>query len=239
MPDDQSYPDGDLLVPEQFDERTVIFLVRPPDAPEFTEEELDRLQVEHLTHLRSLKRRGVLLANGPLDEQTDVSYRGIGIYGVPLDEALAIANTDPMVKAGRLAVKDALDRRLGPRPRARRIDCGLPTLVDRLRARDLRQDGALCGAHRAGLVEPPGSRRSRAPVAHGAGRAPPARARRPRRRRARRPCARVATARRRSGDDRPRGSRRSGAGAPEQSSSPARRRSSRSGSRCSRARRSG
>jgi uncharacterized protein YciI len=101
------YPHGDSLVPERFDERTVIFLVRPPDAPEFTEEELDRLQVEHLTHLRSLKRRGFLLANGPLDEQTDVSYRGIGIYGVPLEEALALANEDPMVRAGRLAVKGA------------------------------------------------------------------------------------------------------------------------------------
>jgi uncharacterized protein YciI len=101
------YPHGDSLVPERFDERTVIFLVRPPDAPEFTEVELDRLQVEHLTHLRSLKRRGFLLANGPLDEQTDVSYRGIGIYGVPLEEALALANEDPMVRAGRLAVKGA------------------------------------------------------------------------------------------------------------------------------------
>ena len=104
---EEAYPYGDALIPEQFDERTVIFLVRPPDAPEFSEEELDRLQIEHLTHLRSLKRRGVLLANGPLDDQTDVSYRGIGIYGVPLDEALALANTDPMVKAGRLAVKGA------------------------------------------------------------------------------------------------------------------------------------
>ena len=107
MGEDSAYPDGDALVPERFDERTVIFLVRPPDAPEFSEEELDRLQIEHLTHLRSLKRRGILLANGPLDEQTDISYRGIGIYGVPLDEALALANTDPMVKAGRLAVKGA------------------------------------------------------------------------------------------------------------------------------------
>jgi uncharacterized protein YciI len=104
---DEGYPFGESLVPEQFDERTVIFLVRPPNAPEFSEEELDRLQVEHLTHLRALKRRGILLANGPLDEQTDVSYRGIGIYGVPLDEALAIAHEDPMVKAGRLAVKGA------------------------------------------------------------------------------------------------------------------------------------
>jgi uncharacterized protein YciI len=107
MADQQGYPDGDALVPERFDERTVIFLVRPPDAPQFSEEELDRLQVEHLTHLRSLKRRGILLANGPLDEQTDISYRGIGIYGVPLEEALALANEDPMVKAGRLAVKGA------------------------------------------------------------------------------------------------------------------------------------
>jgi len=102
-----TYPDGDALVPEQFDERTVIFLIRPPDAPEFSDEELDRLQVEHLTHLRSLKRQGILLANGPLDEQTDITYRGIGIYGVPLEEALALANEDPMVKAGRLGVKGA------------------------------------------------------------------------------------------------------------------------------------
>ena len=107
MSEDSAYPNGDALVPERFDERTLIFLVRPPDAPEFSEEELDRLQIEHLTHLRSLKRRGILLANGPLDEQTDISYRGIGIYGVPLEEALALANTDPMVKAGRLAVKGA------------------------------------------------------------------------------------------------------------------------------------
>ena len=95
---EEAYPFDDALIPERFDERTVIFLVRPPDAPSFSEEELDRLQIEHLTHLRRLKRRGVLLANGPLDEQTDVSYRGIGIYGVPLEEALALANDDPMVR---------------------------------------------------------------------------------------------------------------------------------------------
>src|ERR671914_1291025 len=63
------YPNGDALVPERFDEHTVIFLVRPPDAPQFSEEELDRLQVEHLTYLRDLMRRGVLIANGPLTDQ--------------------------------------------------------------------------------------------------------------------------------------------------------------------------
>lgn len=101
---DQPYPFGDALVPEAMDEHTVIFLVRPPDAPSFSEEELDRLQVEHLTHLRELKRRGLLIANGPLTDQTDERYRGMGIYAVPLEEALALARADPMVRARRLAV---------------------------------------------------------------------------------------------------------------------------------------
>jgi hypothetical protein len=101
------YPHGDALVPERRDEHTIVFLVRPPDAPDFTEEELDRLQVEHLTHLRDLKRRGLLIANGPLVDQTDERLRGVSIYGVPLAEALQLANADPMVRARRLAVDGA------------------------------------------------------------------------------------------------------------------------------------
>jgi uncharacterized protein YciI len=102
-----TYPDGDALIPERFDEHTVVFLVRPPTAPELGEEELDRLQVEHLTYLRDLQRRGALIANGPLAEQTDEHMRGISIYGLPLDEALELANADPMVRAGRLAIDGA------------------------------------------------------------------------------------------------------------------------------------
>ena len=45
-------PDGERLIPERFDEHTVIFLVRSPTAPARSDEELDRLQVEHLTYLR-------------------------------------------------------------------------------------------------------------------------------------------------------------------------------------------
>jgi len=102
-----SYPDGDALVPEKFDEHTVAFLVRPDDTPTFGEDELDRLQVEHLTYLRELMRRGTLIANGPLIEQTDERLRGISIYGVPLGEALELANADPMVRAGRLRIDGA------------------------------------------------------------------------------------------------------------------------------------
>jgi uncharacterized protein len=101
------YPWGEALIPERFDEHTVLWLVRAPDAPELSEEALDALQVEHLTYLRELKRRGVLIANGPLIEQTDVRMRGMSVYRAPLDEALALARGDPMVIAGRLVIEGA------------------------------------------------------------------------------------------------------------------------------------
>ncbi|MGH2401505.1 MAG: YciI family protein [Candidatus Limnocylindria bacterium] len=101
------YPHGDDLIPDAFDEHTIVFLVRPPDAPDFSDDELDRLQAEHLTYLRGLQRRGLVLANGPLAEQTDERLRGISIYAVPLPEALELANADPMVRAGRLQIHAA------------------------------------------------------------------------------------------------------------------------------------
>ena len=102
-----SFPDGDALIPDTFDELTVILLIRPANAPDMSEETLDRLQVEHLTYLRDLQRRGVLIANGPLAEQTDERMRGISIYAVPIAEALELANADPMVRAGRLVIQGA------------------------------------------------------------------------------------------------------------------------------------
>lgn len=101
------YPWSDALIPESFDEHTILFLVRSPTAPEIAEDELDRLQEQHLAHLRGLAREGVLVANGPLTEQTDVRLRGISIYALPLAEALERANTDPMVRAGRLEIHGA------------------------------------------------------------------------------------------------------------------------------------
>ena len=100
-------PWGDANIPERFDEHTIIFLVRAPDAPDLGEEELDRLQEQHLTYLRDLHRRGVLVANGPLTDQTDVRMRGISIYALPLAEALELAHADPMVLAGRLRIDGA------------------------------------------------------------------------------------------------------------------------------------
>jgi uncharacterized protein YciI len=101
------YPHGDALVPERFDEHTVVFLVRPPDAPVLTEEQADELQAAHLTYLRDLRRRGVLVANGPLIEQTDPRIRGISLYALPLADALELANADPAVRAHRLVIEGA------------------------------------------------------------------------------------------------------------------------------------
>jgi hypothetical protein len=101
------YPHGDALIPASFDQHTVILLVRPADAPAFSEDELDRLQEAHLGYLRELARRGVLVANGPLADQIDERLRGISIYALPLQEALELARADPMVRAGRLAIDGA------------------------------------------------------------------------------------------------------------------------------------
>lgn len=104
---DVRYPHGDALVPESFDDHTVLFLRWPANARTFSEAELDRLQVEHLTYLRGLRRRGLLITNGPLVEQTDERMRGLSVYALPLNEALALAREDPMVRAGRLEVHGA------------------------------------------------------------------------------------------------------------------------------------
>ena len=103
----QAYPHGESLIPERFDEHTVVFLMRPTDAPEFSDEELDALQAQHLAYLRGLQREGVLVANGPLADQSDERMRGISVYALPLNDALARANADPMVRAGRLEILGA------------------------------------------------------------------------------------------------------------------------------------
>src|SRR6185503_12780679 len=93
-------PSLESLVPPTFDEITVVLLTRHPDPPDLSEETLDRLQVEHFLFLRDRMAEGVLIANGPLRDQTDQRYRGIAIYALPMDEAFAVANTDVFARAG-------------------------------------------------------------------------------------------------------------------------------------------
>ena len=90
-------------IPDAFDVYTVVVLRRPADAPELSDEELDALQGRHLAYRAELRRRGVLVVNGPFDEQSDPSYRGMSIFACDPAEAARLSDADPSVLAGRLA----------------------------------------------------------------------------------------------------------------------------------------
>ena len=52
----------------EFDRYTIVLLLTPDDPPQLSEEEADRLQDAHLSHLAELHERGVLLAAGPVGD---------------------------------------------------------------------------------------------------------------------------------------------------------------------------
>ena len=93
----------DPNIPDAFDVYTLVLLRRPADAPEMTEHELDALQARHLAYRAKLRADGVVVANGPFDEQSDPSLRGLSIFSCDLDEARRLSDLDPSVQAGRLA----------------------------------------------------------------------------------------------------------------------------------------
>lgn len=92
----------DPNVPDAFDVYTLVLLRRPPNAPEMSDEELDALQARHLAYRAELRHQGVVVANGPLGEQSDVSLRGLSIFACDLHEAARLSDGDPSVQAGRL-----------------------------------------------------------------------------------------------------------------------------------------
>ena len=93
----------DPNVPDAFDVYTLVLLRRPANAPPMSDEELEALQARHLAYRAALGRQGVLVANGPLLEQSDVSMRGLSIFACDLAEAARLSDADPSVQAGRLA----------------------------------------------------------------------------------------------------------------------------------------
>ena len=92
----------DPNIPDAFDVYTLVLLRRPSDAPELSDADLDALQARHLAYRAELRRQGVLIVNGPLAEQSDVSLRGLSIFACGLDEAARLSDADPSVLAGRL-----------------------------------------------------------------------------------------------------------------------------------------
>lgn len=82
-----------------------VLLRRGPRAHEYEGEELDRLQAAHLAHLDEMKARGAMAVAGPFSEQPDETWRGFCLYTVELEEARRLAESDPSVQAGRMAVE--------------------------------------------------------------------------------------------------------------------------------------
>jgi uncharacterized protein YciI len=86
---------------EQF---AFVLLRRGPRAGEYSEAELEALQAQHLAYLDEMTRRGKLVAAGPFSDQPDDTLRGLCFYATGVEEARRLAEEDPSVRAGRLAV---------------------------------------------------------------------------------------------------------------------------------------
>ena len=92
----------DPNIPDEFDVYTLVLLRRPADAPDLPRDELDRLQAEHLAYRAELRRQGKIVANGPFDEQSDITLRGLSIFTCSLEEAARLNDADPLVLVRRL-----------------------------------------------------------------------------------------------------------------------------------------
>lgn len=90
----------DTVIMQQY---YIAFLKRGDNRSQ-PEEEANKLQAAHLTHLGKMYELGYADISGPFGDDGDI--RGITIYNTPtLEMADSLANADPMVKAGRLVIE--------------------------------------------------------------------------------------------------------------------------------------
>jgi len=92
--------------PSDFDVYEFVLLRRAHDAPELDDDAAELLQRQHLGYLETMKAPGYLKVAGPFDEQPDDAWRGLALYQVgSIEEVRRLAEADPAVRAGRLAVE--------------------------------------------------------------------------------------------------------------------------------------
>lgn len=90
----------------EFERFQLILLVRAPTWKKLPDAEAEALQAAHLAHLTRMGDEGKAVVCGPFADQQDVSFRGACIYRVgSADEARALAEQDPTVKAGQLRIE--------------------------------------------------------------------------------------------------------------------------------------
>ncbi|WP_374686033.1 YciI family protein [Promineifilum sp.] len=93
----------DMAARRQFARRYTLVFLRQGPAPRDDEARNERLQLEHLQHLTKLQLVGKLVLNGPILVDHDIL--GVSVYAAELEEARALAEADPKVKAGYLVVE--------------------------------------------------------------------------------------------------------------------------------------
>ena len=87
----------------QFARRYTLVFLRKGPAPLDDETRHERLQLEHLQHLTKLQILGKLVLNGPTLIEHDIL--GVSVYAAELEEARALVEADPKVRAGYLTVE--------------------------------------------------------------------------------------------------------------------------------------
>jgi uncharacterized protein YciI len=94
---------ADMASRRQFARRyTLVFLRRGPASLD-DETRNERIHLEHLQYLTKLQMLGKLTLNGPILVEHDIL--GVSIYAAELEEARALAEADPKVRAGHLTVE--------------------------------------------------------------------------------------------------------------------------------------
>jgi uncharacterized protein YciI len=84
----------------------LVLLMRAPTWQKLPQEEAEALQAKHIAHLTAMGDSGTMVIAGPFSNQVDPAYRGACLYRVATPEdARALAEQDPIVKAGQLRVE--------------------------------------------------------------------------------------------------------------------------------------
>ena len=91
-------------VPSDMVARTFVLLTLTDHPPKLDEKAAAELQTKHLAHIGEMSQSGKVLVAGPFGQRDDETFRGALVFNCSIEEARALANDDPAVKAGRLKV---------------------------------------------------------------------------------------------------------------------------------------